>query len=106
MSKVFAEHNFFLVFEAFGMYFSDQIRVRNWDYLLHANTYEIYISILVQEFYDGFSENNINSNQRIIEVNWRGEMKILYFQTISEITYIPLVERGTQEPKNLRNYIT
>ena len=32
-------------------------------------------------------------------------MKILHLQTISELTGIPLVERGTQEPKNLGNYI-
>ena len=51
------------------MYFLDQIRARNWDYLLHANTFEFYISALVQEFYDGFSENNIDRNQEIIEVN-------------------------------------
>ena len=62
MSKVFTEHNFFLVFEACGMYFSDQIRVRNWDYLLHANTYEFFTPSLVQEFYDGFLENNIDRN--------------------------------------------
>ena len=86
MSKVFAEHNFFLVFKAFGMYFLDQIRARNWDYLLHANTYELYIPTLVQEYNDGFSENNIDRNQGIIEVSWRGEMKILHLQTISELT--------------------
>ena len=78
------------------MYFLDQIRARNWDYLLHANNYEFYIHALVQEFYDGLSENNIDRNQRIIEVNWRGEMKILHLQTISEVTSIPIVERGTQ----------
>ena len=54
MSKMFAEHNFFLVFEAFGIYFFDQIRTRNWDYLLYANSYEFYIPSRVQEFYDGF----------------------------------------------------
>ena len=53
------------------MYFLDQIRARNWDYLLHANTYEFYISTLVHEFYDGFSDNNIDRNIGIIEVNWR-----------------------------------
>ena len=87
------------------MYFLDQIRDRNWGYLLHANAFEFYIPPLVQEFYDGFSENNIDRNQRIIEVNWRGEMKILHLQTISELTGIPLVERGIQEPKDLGNYI-
>jgi len=81
MSKIFAEHNFFLVFKAFRMYFLNQIRDRNWDYLLHANNYEFYIPSLVQEFYDGFSENNIDENQGIVEVNWRGKMKILHLQT-------------------------
>jgi len=50
------------------MYFLDQIRARNWDYLLHANTYKFYIPALVQAYYDEFSENNIDRNQRIIEV--------------------------------------
>ena len=54
MSKIFAEHNFFLVFEAFEMYFLDQIRARNWDYLLHANTFEFYIPALVKSFMMGF----------------------------------------------------
>jgi len=72
MYKIFTEHNFFLIFEAFGMYFLNQIRARNWDYLLHSNTYEFYIPALVQGLYDGFLENNIDRNQGIIEVNWRG----------------------------------
>ena len=72
---------------------------------MHANTYEFYIPVLVQELYDGFSENNIDRNQAIIEVNWRGVMKILHLQTISELTDIPLVERWTQESGNLGNYI-
>ena len=38
-------------------------------------------------------------------MNWRGEMKILHLQIISEVTSIPLVKRGTQEPENLENYI-
>jgi len=38
-------------------------------------------------------------------MNWRGKMKILHLQTISELTGIPLVERGIQEPKDLGNYI-
>ena len=33
-------------------------------------------------------------NQEIIKVNRRGKMKILHLQTISELTGIPLVERG------------
>ena len=32
-------------------------------------------------------------------------MKILHLQTISKLTGIPIVERGTQEPGNLENYI-
>ena len=32
-------------------------------------------------------------------------MKILHLQTISELTSILIVERGTQELGNLRNYI-
>ena len=32
-------------------------------------------------------------------------MKILHLQTISELTGILTVERGTQEPGNLGNYI-
>ena len=63
MAKIFAERNFFLIFEAFNMYFLDQIRVRNWNYLLHSNTYEFYIPNLVQEFY------NIDRDHRVIEVN-------------------------------------
>ena len=78
MSKIFAEHNFFLVFVAFGMYFLDQIRAKNCDYLLHANTYEFYIPVLVQELYDGFSENNIDRNQAIIEVNWREDENLAF----------------------------
>jgi len=62
MSKIYAEHNVFFVLKAFGMYFLDQIRARNWDYLLYANTFEIYIPALVQEFYDEFLENNIDRN--------------------------------------------
>ena len=38
-------------------------------------------------------------------MNWRGEMKILHLQIISELTDIPLVERCTQESGNLGNYI-
>ena len=48
--------------------------------MLHANTFEFYIPALVQEFYDGFSENNIDRNQEIIEVNWKGEMKIYIYK--------------------------
>ena len=70
---------------------------------MHANTYEFYIPALVQEFYNGFSKNNIDRNQKIIEVNWKGEMKILHLQTIFKLTGIPIVERGTQEPGNLEN---
>ena len=87
------------------MYSLDQIRARNWNYLLHVNTFEFYIPALVREFYDGFLENNIGRNQGIIEVNWRGKMKILYLQIISELTGISLVERGIQEPENLEDYI-
>ena len=57
------------MFEAFGMYFLDQVSARNWDYLLHTNTYKFYIHALVREFYDGFSENNIDRKQGIIEIN-------------------------------------
>ena len=32
-------------------------------------------------------------------------MKILHLQTISELKGIPIVERRTQEPGNLGNYI-
>jgi len=32
-------------------------------------------------------------------------MKILHLQTISELTGIPIVERGTQESGNLENYM-
>ena len=75
---MFVEHNFFLVCEAFGMYFLDQIGVRNWDYLLHGNAYEFYIPILVQEFYDRFTLNNIGRDHVVIELNWRGETRILH----------------------------
>ena len=40
-----------------------------------------------------------------IEVNWWREMKVLHLQTISELTGIPIVKRGTQESENLGNYI-
>ena len=73
MAKIFAERNFILIFEAFNMYFLEQIRARNWDYLLHSNTFEFYIPSLVQEFYDGFTENNIDQNHGVIDVNWRGD---------------------------------
>ena len=37
MAKIFAERNFFLIFETFDVYFLAQIRDRNWGYLLHAD---------------------------------------------------------------------
>ena len=69
MPKIFAERNFFVIFEAFGMYFLEQIWARSWDYLLHGNTFEFYIPSLVQEFYDGFNENSIDLDHGLIEVN-------------------------------------
>ena len=97
MTKIFTERNFSLVFEAFGMHFLDQIRARNWDYLLHSNTYEFYIPNLVQEFYDEFSTNNVDRNHVVIEVSW-SEIKIVHLQTILDLTGIPIIEGGIQNP--------
>jgi len=69
MAKIFAECNFFVIFEAFGMYFLEQIMTRGWDYLLHGNTFKFYIPSLVQDFYNGFNENNIDRDHGEIEVN-------------------------------------
>ena len=105
MAKIFVEHNFYVIFEEFGMYFLEQIRTRSWDYLLHENTFEFYIPSLVQEFYDGFNENNIDRDHGVIEVNWRGELKIVHLQTISELTSISLSESRIKNPENLEDYI-
>ena len=101
MAKIFAERNFFIIFEAFNMYFLEQIRASSWDYLLHGNTFGFYIPSLVQEFYDGFNENNIDKDHGVIEVNWRGKLKIVHLKTISELTGFPLVESEIQNPRNL-----
>ena len=68
MSKIFAERNFFLIFEVFDVYFLDLIRARNWGYLLHADNFTFYVPRLVQEFYDGFTLNNVEYDHCIIEL--------------------------------------
>ena len=59
----------------------------------------------MQEFYDGFNENNIDRDHGLIEVNWRGELKIVHLQTISELTSISLSESRIKNPENLEDYI-
>ena len=73
--------------------------------MLHGNAFEFNLPSLVQEFYDGFNENNIDRNNGITEVKWRGELKIVHLQTILELTVIPLGESRIQNPKNLGDYI-
>ena len=58
----------------------------------------------MQELYDGFTENSIDRNHGVIEVNWR-ELRIVYLQTTPELMGIPLGDSGIQNPKNLGDYI-
>jgi len=105
MAKIFAEHNFFLIFEAIGMYFVDHIRARNGDYLLYSNSYEFYFTTLVKEFYDGFSVDNIDHDHEVIKVNRSGEIKIVNIQTISDLTSILIIESENQNLGNLWDYM-
>ena len=69
MAKIFVEHNFFVIFEAFNMYFLEQIGLGVGIICCMGNTFEFYIPGLVQEFYDGFNNNSIDQDHGIIEEN-------------------------------------
>ena len=73
--------------------------------MLHSKTFEFYILSIVQEFYDGFNKKSIDQDYGIIKVNWRGELKIMHLQPISELTGVPLGESEIQNPGNLGDYI-
>ena len=90
MTKFVAERNFFTIFQAFGMYFLEEILNRNWGYLIHEGSFDHYIPSLVAEFYDSFTNNDMDDHAHKIHINWRGERKCVTLQMISDLTEISL----------------
>ena len=72
MTKFVAEKNFFTIFQTFGMYFLEEIMNRNWGYLIHEGSFKRYIPSLLEEFYNSFTDNNIDSHADRIHINLRG----------------------------------
>ena len=70
--------------------------------MLHADNFAFYIPRLVQEFYDGFTLDNIDYDHYSIQLTWRGETRIFRLQIISELTGIPIVAGGNQNLRSLR----
>jgi len=69
MTKFVAEKNFFTIFQTFGMYFLEEIMNRNWGYLIQKGSFDRYIPSLVEEFYDSFTNNDIDYHAQRIHIN-------------------------------------
>ena len=91
MMKFIAEKNFFMIFQASSTYFSEEIKHKNWGYLIHEGSFEHYILSLMEEFYNSFTNSDIDNHAHRICINWRGERKVLDLQSLSNLSRIPLV---------------
>ena len=101
MTKFVVEKNFFSIIQVFGTYFLDEIMNWNWGYLIHQGSSDDYIPSLVEEFYNSFTNIDIDHHTHRIHIYWRGEMKVVDLQFLLDLSGIPLSLGLNQIPMNL-----
>jgi len=56
--------------------------------LTHEGSFDHYIPILLEEFYDSFTINGIDDHTQRIPINWTGDRKVVTLQMILDLTKI------------------
>jgi len=80
-------------------------RYRNWECLIHGGSFYHYILIQVEEFYNSFTNDDINDHAHKIHMNCRGERKVVTLQMISDLTEISLTLGLNQIPMRVEEYM-
>ena len=106
MTKFVAKKNFFTIFQAFGTYFLEEIMNRNWGHLIYEGSTDHYIPSLVKEFYNTFTNKDIDNHAHRIHINWRGERKVMDLQLLSNLTRIHLALGLNQIPMKVEEYMS
>ena len=101
-----AEKIFFTIFQAFSTYSLEEIMNRNWGYLIHKGSFEHCIPSLVEEFYNNFTNNDIDDHAHRIYINCRGERKVFNLQLLSDLTRIPLALGLNQISMRVEEYMS
>jgi len=74
--------------------------------LIHESSFDHYIPSFVEEFYDSFTNNDIDDHAHGIHINWRREKKVVTFQMISDLTRITLALGLNQIPMRVEKYMS
>ena len=106
MTKFVTKKNFFIIFQIFGTYFLEKITNRNWGYLIHEGSTDRYISNLVEEYYNNFTNNDIDNHAHMIHINWREERKVMDLQLLPDLTKIPLAFGLNQIPMRAEGHMS
>ena len=88
MGRIFVERNFEPIFTRFNEYFITEILRRGWKFLVHDDDDHFYIESLVEKFYNGLIDFDLEMGY--MTILWDDEERILDLEDLAGVFNIPV----------------